>query len=132
MTPENAAGTVAQPSELTPENTALLAGYATHLEHAPLSGHTPRTYLGAVRAYLAWLGQAEVDGDPLNDAKAKDWAVRDYRSYLGTAAKRATATVTKPLAALPAFYAWRGLGRPQGVKRQQPPRRAPRAMEPRA
>jgi site-specific recombinase XerD len=132
MTPENAAGTVAQPSELTPENTALLAEYATHLEHAPLSGHTPRTYLGAVRAYLAWLGQAEVDGDPLNDTAAKDWAVRDYRSYLVTVAKRATATVNKHLAALQDFYTWRGLGQPQGVKRHQVPRHAPKALEPRA
>ena len=40
---------------LTPENTALLAEYAAHLEHSPLAGHTPRTYLGAVRAYLTWL-----------------------------------------------------------------------------
>ena len=79
MTPENAASAVAQPSELTPENAELLAEYASHLEHSPLTGHTPRTYLGAVRAYLAWLEQAAVDGDPLNDAAAKDWAVRDYR-----------------------------------------------------
>ena len=132
MTPENAAGTVAQLAELTPENTALLAEYATHLEHAPLSGHTPRTYLGAVRAYLAWLEQAPVDGDPLKDAAAKDWAVRDYRSYLVTVAKRATATVNKHLAALQDFYIWRGLGQPQGVKRHQVPRHAPKALEPRA
>jgi integrase len=103
-----------------------------HLEHAPLSGHTPRTYLGAVRAYLVWLGQAPVDGDPLNDVAAKDWAVRDYRSYLVTVAKRATATVNKHLAALQDFYVWRGLGQPQGVKRHQVPRHAPKALEPRA
>ncbi len=132
MTPENAAGTVAQPSELTPENAELLAKYADHLEHSPLSGHSPRTYLGAVRAYLVWLGQAEIDGDPLNDAAAKDWAVRDYRSYLVTVAKRATATVNKHLAALQDFYTWRGLGRPQGVKRHQVPRHAPKALESRA
>jgi len=132
MTPENAASAVAQPAELTPENTALLAEYATHLERAPLSGHTPRTYLGAVRAFLAWLQQAPVDGDPLNDATAKDWAVRDYRSYLVTVAKRATATVNKHLAALQDFYVWRGLGQPQGVKRHQVPRHAPKALEPRA
>ena len=78
--PENTTGGAAQAPGLTPENAALLAEYATHLEHSPLSGHTPRTYLGAVRAYLAWLEQAEVDGDPLNDAAAKDWAVRDYRA----------------------------------------------------
>ena len=132
MTPENAGSTVAQPGELTPENTALLAKYATHLERAPLTGHTPRTYLGAVRVYLAWLEQATVDGDPLNDPAAKDWAVRDYRSHLVTVAKRATATVNKHLAALQDFYVWRGLGQPQGVKRHQVPRHAPKALEPRA
>ena len=45
MTPENAANAVAQPTELTPENAAVLAAYAGHLEHSPLSGHSPRTYL---------------------------------------------------------------------------------------
>lgn len=117
---------------MTPENTALLAEYAAHLEHSPLSGHSPRIYLAAVRAYLTWLEQAEADGDPLTDATAKDWAVRDYRSYLVTVAKRATATVNKHLAALADFYTWRGLGRPQGVRRHKPPQRAPRALEPRA
>jgi site-specific recombinase XerD len=132
MTPENVASAAAQAPELTPENAELLAKYADHLEHSPLTGHTPRTYLGAVRAYLAWLGQAEVDGDPLNDTAAKDWAVRDYRSYLVTVAKRATATVNKHLAALQDFYTWRGLGQPQGVKRHQVSRHAPKALDPRA
>jgi hypothetical protein len=39
-------------------------------------------------------------------------AVRDYRSYLVTVAKRAAATVNKHLAALQDFYVWRGLGPP--------------------
>src|SRR5579859_8033796 len=132
MTPENAATAVVQPGELTPENAKLLAEYARRLERSPLSGHSPRTYLGALRAYLTWLQDAPVDGDPLNDAAAKDWAVRDYRSYLVTVAKRATATVNKHLAALRDFYVWRGLGQPQGVKRHQVPRHAPRALDPRA
>jgi site-specific recombinase XerC len=132
MTPENTGEIRHERADLTPENTALLAEYAAHLEHSPLSGHSPRTYLGAVRAYLAWLQAAEVDGDPLNDATAKDWAVRDYRSYLVTVAKRATATVNKHLAALTDFYVWRGLGQPQGIKRHQPARHAPKALDPRA
>jgi site-specific recombinase XerC len=132
MTPENAAGQTAQPAGLTPENAELLAQYAGHLGRSPLTGHSPRTYLGAIRAYLAWLEQAPVDGDPLNDATAKDWAVRDYRSYLVAVAKRATATVNKHLAALQDFYVWRGLGQPQGVRRHQVPRHAPRALDPRA
>jgi integrase/recombinase XerC len=121
-----------QRAELTPENAELLAGSAGHLERSPLSGHSPRTYLGAIRTYLAWLQEVSADGDPLNDAMAKDWAVRDYRSYLVTVAKRATATVNKYLAALQDFYVWRGLGPPQGVKRHQAPRHAPKALPPRA
>ena len=132
MTPENAGRTAEQATDLTPENAELLANYADHLEHSPLSGHSPRTYLGVIRAYLTWLQGAETDGDPLNDAAAKDWAVRDYRSYLATVAKRATATVNKHLAALQDFYVWRGLGMPQGVKRHQVPRHAPKALDPRA
>ena len=56
----------------------MLAEYARRLERSPLSGHSPRTYLGAIRAYLTWLQDAPADGDPLNDIAAKDWAVRDY------------------------------------------------------
>jgi integrase/recombinase XerC len=123
---------MAEHAGLTPENAAMFAEYAIHLKRSPLRGHSPRTYLGAVRAYLAWLEQAPVDGDPLNDAAAKDWAVRDYRSYLVTVAKRATATVNKHLAAIQDFYVWRGLGQPRGVKRHQVPRHAPKALEPRA
>ena len=127
MAPENAARAVAQASELTPENAVLLAEYADHLEHSPLTGHTPRTYLAAIRSYLIWLQGEDAEGDPLNVAAAKDWAVRDYRSYLVTVAKRATATVNKHLAALQDFYVWRGLGQPQGVKRHRVLRRAPKA-----
>jgi hypothetical protein len=77
VSPENAVGATAQRTGLTPENAELLAKYGGHFERSPLTGHSPRTYLGAVRAYLAWLEQATADGDPLNDAIAKDWAVRD-------------------------------------------------------
>jgi site-specific recombinase XerC len=40
--------------------------------------------------------------------------------------------VNKHLAALQDFYVWRGLGQPQGVRRHQVPRHAPRALDPRA
>jgi len=53
MTPENAAGHPAQPAGLTPENKELLAKYAGHLERSPLTGHSPRAYLGAIRQPVA-------------------------------------------------------------------------------
>ena len=40
--------------------------------------------------------------------------------------------MNKHLAALQDFYLWRGLGPPQGVRRHQVPRHAPRALDPRA
>ena len=80
MTPGNAASAVAQPVELTPENAELLAGYADHLEHSPLTGHSPRTYLGAIRAYLT-LFQNQADrwktGRDLTNAQRVDLAVYD-------------------------------------------------------
>ena len=53
MTPENAASAAVQAPKFTPENAAVLAEYADHLARSPLTGHSPRTYLGAIRAYLA-------------------------------------------------------------------------------
>lgn len=41
MTPENAAIAVARPARLTPENAELLAECADHLEHPPLTEHSP-------------------------------------------------------------------------------------------
>jgi integrase/recombinase XerC len=110
----------------------MLVGYEKHLARSPLRGHSPRTYAAAVRGYLAWLEQADTDGDPLADAAARDWAVRDYRTHLVTVARRAPSTVNKNLAAVADFYTWRGLGKPQGVKRHEIPKRAPKATEPRA
>lgn len=130
--PENAVRTARQAPELMPENAALLAEYAKHLTHSPLRGNSPRTYLAAVRGFLSWLEGADTDGRPLDDPPARDWAVRDYRTWLVTVARRAPSTLNKNLAAIADFYAWRGLGAPQGVKRHEVPRHAPKAMAPKA
>ena len=47
----NAAGQPPQPAGLTPRRGAA-RGVRRHLQRSPLTGHSPRTYLGAVRAYL--------------------------------------------------------------------------------
>jgi integrase/recombinase XerC len=100
-----------QPRRITSENTTTaLAAYQAALSVAPLSAQTVRTYVSKVRGYLAWLAVADLDGDPLSDARARDWAVRDYRSYLVAVAKRAPATVNNTLAAIDDFYTRRGLG----------------------
>ena len=110
------------------DTAAILAEYEDQLAHSPLSGHTPRTYLGAVRAFLAWLEDADVDGDPLADPAAWSWAVRDYRTWLVTVAKRAASTVNKAMAGLDDFGTRRGLGKAD-AKRQELPKRAPRALD---
>jgi integrase/recombinase XerC len=107
--------------------------YDAYLVRA-LPGQTARTYSSAVRVYLAWLATGAYDGQPLEDAAARDWAVRDYRTHLVTVVKRAPATVNKALAAVENFYAFRGMpvAKGAGAKRQELPAKAPRALSPRA
>jgi site-specific recombinase XerD len=129
MTPENTKTGKSVAADLTPENRELLDAYELHLSRSPLIGHAPRTYLSAVRGYLAWLQESTCDGDPLHDATAKNWAVRDYRSWLVTVGKRAPSTVNKILAALNDFYVSRNLGKIENVKRQQVQQHAPKALD---
>jgi site-specific recombinase XerD len=114
---------------------AILDGYTTALDRAPLSLASRRTYASKVRQYLAWLAATttagEVDGDPLSQPRARDWAVRDYRTHLLTTAKRAPATVNNALAAIDDFYTRRGLG-PATAQRADLPTTAPRALDQRA
>lgn len=144
MTLENAQGGGVQATESTLENRRgrepvalpveyedIVTAYAAHLARSPLRGATPRTYLSAARGYLAWLASGEHDGQPLDDPAARDCAMRDYRTYLVTVAKRAPSTVNKTMAGLDDFYARRGIGKGK-VKRQEIPAGAPRALSPRA
>jgi site-specific recombinase XerD len=116
-------------AESTSENTdRALASYRRELVTAPLSAQTVRTYTSKVRAYLIWLAATDLDGDPLTDPRARDWAVRDYRTHLITVAKRAPTTINNALAAIDDFYTRRGLG-PAAAERLTLPRTAPRALE---
>jgi hypothetical protein len=102
---------------------------------APLSDETRRTYLSKVRGYLTWLAVAGADGDPLTQARARDWAVRDYRTHLVTVAKSAPRTINTALAAIDDFYqpgAGQGPTLPlrplaRGSRRGRPDRRGRRA-----
>ncbi|MGH3238657.1 MAG: tyrosine-type recombinase/integrase, partial [Streptosporangiaceae bacterium] len=107
---------------------AALAGYRQALTAAPLSAETRRTYYSKVRGYLTWLADADVDGGPLTRARARDWAVRDYRNWLVTVAKHAPRTINTTLAAIDDFYTRRGLG-PASAGRLDLPAQAPRALD---
>ncbi|MGH3845331.1 MAG: tyrosine-type recombinase/integrase [Pseudonocardiaceae bacterium] len=132
MTSENASQQVSQRPGPTSENTdGALRAYRAALAAAPLAAHTRRTYLSKVRGYLAWIATADIDGDPLGARRARDWAVRDYRGYLITVAKRAPATVNNTLAAIDDFYTRRGLGAAD-ADRLDLPTQAPRALDEKA
>lgn len=105
--------------------------YVAALASAPLAAQTRRTYASKVRQYMAWLAVAEVDGDPLDSADSRDWAVRDYRGHLQAVLKRKPATVNSALAAVDDFYIRRGIG-PANALRADLPAVAPRALGARA
>jgi integrase/recombinase XerC len=98
----------------------------------PLGADTVRVYVSRVRQYLAWLAAAladgMVEGDPLIDPDARDWAARDYRTHLQTVLKRKPATINAHLTAVDDFYRRRGLG-PAAAKRADIPPAAPRALD---
>jgi site-specific recombinase XerD len=93
----------------------------------PLDADTVRAYRSRVRQFLAWLPDADTDGDPLTEPAARDAAARDYRAYLLTVAKRKASTVNAHLTAIDDFFRRLGLG-PAAAKRQQLPQTAPRAL----
>jgi integrase/recombinase XerC len=110
-------------------------GYLAALERAGLSAHTRRAYASRLAGYLRWLDGAAIPAagdptgaDPLADAWARDFAVRDYRTWLLTVAKRSPATVNAHLTAIDAFYTHLGLG-PAAADRIDLPPQAPRALE---
>jgi integrase/recombinase XerC len=109
----------------------VLDEYTAALRSAPLSEQTRRTYASKARQYLAWLTDADTDGDALADRDARDWAVRDYRTHLQTVLKRKPATVNNALAAVDDLYIRRGLG-PASAARADLPRTAPKALDTRA
>jgi site-specific recombinase XerD len=129
MASENPPLRVVQETGTTSENTAAaLADYQRALWSAPLSAETRRTYTSKVRGYLTWLAGADMDGDPLAQARPRDWAVRDYRTHLITVAKHAPRTINTALAAIDDFYIRRGLG-PAAADRLDLPTQAPRALD---
>ena len=68
-----------------------------------------------------------MDGDPLAEGDARDWAVRDYKRHLKAVERWKPASVNLALAGLDSFYTQLGLGRPV-VRREDLPASAPRAI----
>jgi hypothetical protein len=78
---ETAASNKDGAGELGPEG--ALAGYLEWLEGRPLAARSRDAYGHQVRRFVVWLAdRSPVDGDPLADEPARDWAVRDYKRHL--------------------------------------------------
>ena len=107
-----------------------LERYETWLETQPLAAATRRVYRGHVCRFVeflaSWPGEG---GDPLTDAHARDYAVRDFKSYLKTVRRAQPASVNLALAAVDHFYRFLGAGRPD-VRREELAQAAPRALSP--
>ncbi len=106
----------------------IFTDYEIWLSKQPLSSHTRRSYRTQVRQFCVYLDQADREyGDPLKEEHARNYAVRDYKSYLKTIRKRKPATVNIALAAIDNFYRFMQMP-PADVKREDLPQRAPRAL----
>lgn len=107
-----------------------LAGYERWLETQPLAASTRRAYRGHAGRFVeflaSWPGEG---GNPLTDAHARDYAVRDFKSYLKTVRRAKPASVNLALAAVDHFYRYLGAGRPD-VRREELAQAAPRALSP--
>jgi site-specific recombinase XerC len=105
-----------------------LTAYLEWLKGRPLAARSREAYAHQVRRYIAWLAdRSPVDGDPLANGDARDWAVRDYKRHLKAVERWKPASVNLTLAALDSFYTQLGLGRPV-VRREDLPAKAPRAL----
>lgn len=115
---------------LTPSLRTAFGEYVAVLERVggPLDADTVRVYRSRVGRFLEWLAGADIDGEPLADPLARDWAVRDYRTYLLTVAGRKPSTVNAHMTAIADFYRRRGMG-PASARREDLPKAAPRALD---
>lgn len=107
-----------------------LAAYDAWLERQPLATKTRIAYRLQVRQYGAYLAQrSSASDDPLYTPFARDYAIRDYKTYLKTERQAKPTSVNLALAAIDHFHQFIGNDRPQ-VQRESLPAQAPRALKP--
>lgn len=103
---------------------AVLAEYEGALEDSGLADQSRRAYCSRVAGYLAWLAGGDVGGsdlgggDPLDDRRARDRAVSEYRSWVVSQRGARPSTVNAILTALDHFYTHRRLGPAQAVREE--------------
>lgn len=107
-----------------------LTAYDTWLDRQPLATKTRAAYRLQVHQYGAYLTQrTPTADDPLRTPFARDYAVRDYKTYLKTERQAKPTSVNLALAAIDHFYQFLGHDRPH-VQRETLPAQAPRALKP--
>lgn len=110
--------------------TTVFDTYTNWLDKQLLSANTRRTYRTQVRQFCRYLMDYPVKyGDPLADEHARDYAVRDYKTFFKTVKKRKPTTVNLALAAIDHFYSFLRLGAAD-VKREDLAQQAPQALSP--
>jgi site-specific recombinase XerD len=107
-----------------------LTAYDAWLDRQPLAAKTRVAYRLQVRQYGEYLAQRPMaQDDPLRHPFARDYAVRDYKTYLKTERKVKPTSINLALAAIDHFYLFLGSGRPK-VQREDLPQQSPRALKP--
>lgn len=107
-----------------------LRAYNAWLDRQPLAAKTRIAYRLQVHQYGAYLAQRPPTGDdPLRTPFARDYAIRDYKTYLKTERQAKPTSVNLALAAIDHFHQFIGNDRPQ-VQRESLPAQAPRALKP--
>jgi site-specific recombinase XerD len=107
-----------------------LTGYDSWLDRQPLAAKTRVAYRLQVRQYGAYLAQRPpITDDPLRTPFARDYTIRDYKTYLKTERQAKPTSVNLALAAIEHFHQFIGNDRPQ-VQRESLPAQAPRALKP--
>jgi site-specific recombinase XerD len=105
-----------------------LTAYDVWLDRQPLAAKTRIAYRLQVHQYGAYLAQCSPTADdPLRTPFARDYAVRDYKSYLKTERQAKPTSVNLALAAIDHFHQFIGNDRPH-VQRESLPAQAPRAL----
>jgi integrase/recombinase XerC len=107
-----------------------LTAYNAWLDRQPLAAKTRVAYRLQVHQYGAYLAQRPPTADdPLRTPFARDYAVRDYKTYLKTERQAKPTSVNLALAAIDHFHQFIGNDRPR-VQRESLPAQAPRALRP--
>src|ERR1700730_459185 len=91
-----------------------LAAYNTWLDRQTLAAKTRVAYRLQVHQYGVYLAQRPLNADdPLRAPFARDYAVRDYKTYLKTERQAKPTSVNLALAAIDHFHQFIGNDRPQ-------------------